>query len=138
MKFNFKNLWIPVVTLASGIGSYVIGKCGVTLSCEYYVELHRYSLTLFEPVFIYSMAIAPLTLFTLFAKNTEIRKLLHFAAWWLPLSALLIVLAKINGNSWMPLYPEATKENVAWVMGGLMTVLNIRMILRANRTQKKS
>ena len=133
MKFNLKNIWVPALTIVLGYGSYVLGMCGVTRSCSYYSALNGYSLTVLDPIFTFSLPVIPLAITLLFVNNGSFKQWLRFAAWWIPLSVILIALSKTNGNSWMPLYPEATKSNVALTMGCLFTIISLIQIKRHSR-----
>lgn len=138
MKFNLKNIWVLMLNALIGVGSYVLGKCGITRTCDYYADLNRFTFSLFDPILVFTIVLIPLTLFLICVKDSAFKQWLKFASWWIPLSIVLIALMQTDGHAMMPLYPEATKENMALLMAGLFTILSVRMILRANRAQKKS
>ena len=136
MKLNLKNTWVLFATLLLGGVSYALGKCGVTRSCDFYNYFYSSSLTLFEPVFLFSLTVMPLALVLMFVRKNVLKKVLRFATIWIILSAVLIALAPRNSNSWMPLYPEPTKENLAWLLGGLLTFISLGIIARARRKKR--
>lgn len=134
MKFNFKNIWVLVLTIVLGHGSYLLGRCGVIETCEKYKIFGKYSFSLFEPILLYSIAVTPLALILLFVGETSFSRWFRFATWWIPLSVVLIAFSQTDSHSWMPLFPDATKENVAWLMGSLFTVISLIQIKRHSRT----
>lgn len=136
MKFNLKNIWLLLFVIIIGTLSYALGKCGVTRSCEAYENLNNFSFSVFEPTFLFMLAVLPLSIIVLFCSNAFMRRWLRLAAWWIPLSAILVAVAPRNSNSWMPLYPEPTKENVALLMGALLTAISVALIVRSNRTYR--
>jgi len=137
MKLNLKNIWVLALAGVLGGTSYVLGTCGVTRSCVSYGDLNRFSFTLFEPVLLFSLTALPLALALVFVRDELFGRWLRFARWWIPLSILLITIAPTSSNVWMPLYPDPTKESLAWLMGGLFTLISIVLIVRAARTRKR-
>ena len=53
---------------------------------------------------------------------------LYFAAWWLPLSAVLIALTPTWSNSWFDLYP-LVKEDMALYTASLFTAISLILIV---------
>lgn len=136
MKFNVRNIWVPTLVGVLGWSSYILGTCGVTRSCLEYEIFNQYSFTLFEPILLYSMAVAPLAIAVLFASNQAFKKWLLFSAWWLPLSILIIAIAPTTNFATLTPFPNPSKEDLAWLMGGLFTVISIVIIVRTNRTSR--
>lgn len=135
MTFNIKHAWVLILTISIGLASHMLGVCGVSRACENYVYLNRYAYTTFEPIILYSITLVPLGIALLFATDATFRKWLRFARWWLPLSILIIAITP-KGSTGMTLYPDLTKENAAWLMGGLFAIFSIRLVWRAQDTKR--
>lgn len=133
MNLTLKHGWVLALTMLVAYASYTFGTCGITRTCEEYALLNPYAITLFEPLFYFSLATIPLSIALLFANDTAFRALLRFARWWLPLTILVVWMAPAHGGGWMPLYPELTKDSLALIMGGIATVVGLRMMMRARK-----
>lgn len=83
---------------------------------------------------LYRLAIAVLIPCVVLLLNNEatFRAWFRFAAWWIPLSVLLIALTPVNGGSWMPLY-LVNKETVTFLVGGLFIAISLIGIVRKSR-----
>lgn len=95
---------------------YLLGSCGVKVSCPLHASLAPYSFTVFEPLFLYSLCTIPLALTLLFVKDTGVQRWLSFARWYVPSSVLLLILVPLHNGSSLPLY-SVSKEGVALALG---------------------
>jgi hypothetical protein len=122
MKKRMASIGILPGLVALGAANYVLGLCGMHQACDGYSTLSPYAFTLFEPILLYAMAVFPFAVALLITSGRGLGRWMRFALWWLPVSAIAIALAPTGGGSWMPLYPDLTKESLAWVMGAVLSI----------------
>ncbi len=122
--------FVPIVIVISGLGFkhlalwciYVLTECTATSF------LHGIFGSLVSPLYLFStVAIVP-ALVLIFVKKTTFHSWLRFAAWWLPLSAVLIATTPETSNSWMPLY-FVGKDTVTLIMASLFTAISLILIV---------
>ncbi|HYD93100.1 MAG TPA: hypothetical protein VEB18_01430 [Candidatus Paceibacterota bacterium] len=81
-----------------------------------------------EPLYILGLAtFIPALLLVFLKKKGVFGAWAKLAAWWLPLSIVLIAVTPDSNNTWMPLY-SVTKEMVTWLMAGLFSIISIVVI----------
>lgn len=95
---------------------YVLGYCGVKVSCPLYEVFSPYSFSVLEPMFFFALCGIPAALVLLFVRDSAVRRWLSFARWYVPLSVVLIILVPTHDNSYLPLY-SLTKDGAAFAAG---------------------
>ncbi|MFA5877241.1 MAG: hypothetical protein WC880_02670 [Candidatus Paceibacterota bacterium] len=119
---------IPFFLVLLGISlEYVAYWCVYSVGVCYGSLVHQ-SFDFIKPLYIFSLAILPITLVLCFVSSLIFKSWLKFAMWWVPLSILVIVVTPVTNNSWMPLY-SFVKEDVAWFMGGVFVVISLGIIV---------
>ena len=81
-----------------------------------------------EPLLAFSLISFALLLTLSYLKTSINYSWLRFAAWWLPLSAVLIATTPETSNSWMPLY-FIGKSTVTMIMASLFTAISLILIV---------
>lgn len=83
--------------------------------------------TVGEPLFRLSLAASVPSFVIAFFTPKVLESWLKFAAWWLPLSVILIASTPVTQNSWLPLY-SPDKETITWFMAGLFAGISLILI----------
>lgn len=112
--------------------TWTLGLCGIDRSCEFYEPLSPYSISLLNPILLFSLYSIPLGIGLLFAGERGFKTLMRFARWWIPLSILVIVYAPKNSNSYLP-FLELTKGSASTVLGILFSIIGLIIISRRKR-----
>jgi len=136
MKFSLKYSWVLFVLLVLQAITWTLGLCGVDPSCQFYEPLSPYAISLLEPILLYSLYSIPLGIGLLFAREVDLKSLVRFAKWWIPLSVLIIFFAPRNSNSYMP-FLDLTKESASTVLGIIFSIVGLRIIFRKRTSPKE-
>lgn len=80
-----------------------------------------------EPLLIFSILLVVILSILLFLNKNIFKSWLRFAAWWIPLSIILIVITPETSNSWMPLY-FIGKGTVTVLMAGIFSIISLILI----------
>ncbi len=80
-----------------------------------------------ETLFVLSITLLFVSFLVTFVSHVVFNSWLRFAAWWIPLSIILIVITPETGNSWMPLY-FIGKGTVTVLMASLFTIISLILI----------
>lgn len=80
-----------------------------------------------EPLLIFSILLVIFFSIFLFLKKNIFNSWLRFAAWWVPLSIILIAITPETSNSWMPLY-FIGKNTVTIIMAGFFAFVSLLLI----------
>ena len=128
MTSRYKQL-IPVVFVMFGIGlRYVAIWCiyGIN-SCFAANFFHKIFGEVIIQLYFFSIIILFPTIVLCFVKRLIFNSWLRFAAWWLPLSIILIAITPETSNSWMPLY-FVSKDTVTVLMASIFTIISLILI----------
>lgn len=133
MKIYFKNGGVLLVVALLTVLAYLLGTCGVTMTCDYYSILNPYALDVLEPLFYFSLTLIPLAVVLLLVPRPVLKGQTGFTLFWLSLSVVLIAITTRTSTTWITLYPELTKESLAVLLALLFTAISLIRIARTNR-----
>ena len=119
---NFIPLLIVVV---------FIGLREVALWCNYKVGscsasgyFHSIFPQIINPAYTFSLFLLVPSIIILFVNTRTLSIWLKFAAWWIPLSIVVIYIGSSGGNGLMPIYSYSPSE-VATPMAGLFAIISL-------------
>jgi hypothetical protein len=132
---KLKQKYFPfTVTLLSLVAGYLVANPLLLHLCRRIYSfnddigcLDKTIATIGTPLFTYALVTIPASLALIFVKKDVFNAWLRFAAWWLPLSVVLIATTSENSNSWMPIY-FISKDLVTQVMASLFTIISLILI----------
>ena len=133
MNIYFKNGGVLIVVALLTVLAYLLGTCGVTMTCGYYSILNPYALDVLEPLFYFSLTLIPLAVVLLFVPRPVLKGQTGFTLFWLSLSVVLIAITPRTSTTWITLYPELTKESMAVLLAMLFTAISLIRVARSNR-----
>lgn len=122
--------FVPIIIVIFGLGFkhaalwciYVLTGCNLTSF------FHGIFGSVISPLYLFSLIASVPALILAFVRKAAFYSWLRFAAWWLPLSAILIATTPETSNSWMPLF-FIGKDTVTIFMASLFTVISLILIV---------
>ena len=127
MKYLVRYIPLFLVVAAIGLDRFAV-NCLNTESCGLASLIWPIFFTVIKPLYIYSLVFGLVAVILIFIKRNVFMSWLYFAAWWLPLSAVLIALTPTWSNSWFDLYP-LVKEDMALYTASLFTAISLILIV---------
>lgn len=134
---HLKRIWIPLVVVAVLLAAYYGTECALSSSCGNTATWRRLSNGVFDPTYLYTLWILPVTILALFISNATYRKWFNFSIWWIALSVLILAAFDTRVGGWMNIFP-ITRIGVTWLFAFAYAVISAVMFaLPLLRTRKK-
>jgi len=134
-----KTYWWRVVVLLLSVGLVLLGWVYETYFCfsggNPECLLDQFRLTIFEPLFIFSISLFTTSLLLFFINDIIFKKWLRFALIWFVVTFIFVALAPVYTGGWMSFGP--TKESVSIWMGSLFVILSLGKIVWDSKKQNK-
>lgn len=112
----------------------VIGIRYVSLWCVYSVSvcyggiIHQMLPYVITPLYLFSLSFLFVSVILAFIPRTVFKSWLRLAAWFVPLSFLIIFITPVTSNSWMPIF-FISREEIASYTGILFAAASLLLIL---------
>lgn len=124
-----KISWVPLTIILSLFGliklSYI---CADNISCIFRSQIWSITFKILSPVSIFCLYSIPLAIVLIFIQKNVFKSWLRFAAWWIPLSILLVAITPETGNQAISYSSVINYANTAKFMAILFTIISLGII----------
>jgi hypothetical protein len=132
---QIKRIWILFLTAAISITAYYGTECALSPACGNTDLWRDLSNGLFDPVFLYTLWILPVSALILFVPISAYRKWQIFSLWWFAVSVLVLSAFDTRVGGWMNIFP-ITRIVVTWLMAGLYFLISL-IVLTVQTTKAR-
>lgn len=118
---------LTIAVTAIGLRYFSLWCIHQTNTCAFSQELNYVFLSFIKPIYLFSLVFLPIGIIMLFIRKDVLLSWFRLARWWVPLSALVIIITPSTSGTWMPIY-FIGKTYATLLLAGSFTLISLALI----------
>ena len=121
--------FIPALLALLFVGfRYISLWCVYSASVCYGGVIHQMFPYIITPLYLFSSAFLLVAIILAFVPRTIFNSWLRLAAWFVPLSLIIIFITPVTSNSWMPIF-FVSREEISLYLGIAFSAVSIILVI---------